>query len=137
MELSDASALPAPTRFSIACGFALAVVFASLAHPPAFVDQTGMFGDVGIDKWIHAGSYALVTFLLAYAVLAESVLSLVGIAAVAIALGIGVEFVQSTIAWRSKEAADVIANVTGTIVAVGAWKLVQWWLPAGPNRSGD
>lgn len=132
MEFSDVFEVPAPARFSIAGAFAMAVALASFLHAPDVVDATGVFGLVGNDKWIHAGSYALITFLLAYAVLARSLPVLAAIALTSILLGIGVEFIQSTIPWRSKEFADMVANSVGAVVAVGLWRVLWWYLPVTP-----
>ena len=126
MEFSDATAVPAPTRFSLAGGFAIAVALASMMHAPATpFAQNGPLGLFGFDKWVHVGSYALVAFFLAYALVARTTATLVAIAVVTVVLGIGVELIQSTIPWRSMETVDVAANTAGTVGALGLWK-VSW-----------
>lgn len=125
MEFSDALGVPAPTRFSIAGGFALAVVFASFLHAPEVINETGPLGLFALDKWIHFGSYALIAFLIAYALLARTTWSLIAIVVVVGLLGAGVELIQSTIPWRTMEAMDVVANVAGTVFSLGLWGVVR------------
>ena len=127
MEFSDAVDVPAPTRFSLAGGFAMAVVLASMMHAPASVFAgTGPFDLVSVDKWIHFGSYAMVGMLIAYATSARTLAVFVAIAVVTICLGIGVELIQSTIPWRTMEAVDVVANTTGTVVGIAMWRIASW-----------
>ena len=138
MEFSDVVDAPAPTRFSIAGGFALAVVLASMMHAPA--DPFAELGPLGLftfDKWIHVGSYALVALLLSYAYLARTVTVLAGIAVLTVALGVGVEFIQGTISWRTMELADVAANSTGALVALGVWRVAWDRLPVQVASNTD
>jgi VanZ family protein len=129
MEFSDVFAVPAPTRFSIAGGFAMAVAFASFLHAPDAIAETGPLGLYALDKWIHAGSYAVVAFLLAYAAHVKHVLLLVAIAVVTTLAGVGIEFVQSTIPWRTFEVADMYANTVGAVAAVALWRVVWSYYP--------
>ncbi len=133
MEFVRASEVPAPTRYTLAGGFAVAVALASILHAPDPIANDGPLGLMGIDKWIHVGSYALLTYLLAFACLAERAWAFVVIALASVAFGGGVELVQSTIPWRTMEFADVVANSAGTVVAVGAWKAT--WTPEPVARS--
>ena len=138
MEFSDAIAVPAPTRFSLAAGFAIAVVLASMMHAPVNpFAQSGPFGLITVDKWVHVGSYAGIAFLLSYAYLARSGRALVAIAVATILLGIGVEFIQSSISWRTMELADVAANSVGTVGALGVWGAVWHRLPISVGRESE
>ena len=138
MAFSDAVVVPAPTRFSLAGGFAIAVVLASMMHAPADpFAQLGPFGLLSIDKWIHVGSYAGISFLIAYAYLARSRRTLVVIATMTILLGIGVEFIQSTISWRTMEAADIVANSIGSVGALVLWGIAWRCLPIQFGRDSD
>lgn len=129
MELSDVFAVPAPTRFSIAGGFGMAVVLVSFVHAPDVIADTGPLGLVALDKWIHAGSYALIVFLLGYALLAKDFMLLYTIVVVAVVVGAGVELIQSTIPWRTMEEADVFANVVGAVAGLVAWTAARRLLP--------
>ncbi len=138
MESSDAFDIPAPTRFSLAGGFAMAVVLASMMHAPSDpFAKLGPLGMFGVDKWVHVGSYALITYLLAYAYLARTARSIAAIVAVSVLLGAGVELIQSTIVWRNMEAADVVANTIGTLGAVAVWEVTWRRLPLTDPQDAD
>lgn len=130
MEFADALAVPTPARFSLVSVFAIAVVIASVMKAPAApFAKLGPLGLFGIDKWVHVWSYALFTFLLAYAYLASRVRVLVVIATASILFGTGVELIQSTVPWRTMEFADVLANTAGMGIALVVWRVVWWQLP--------
>lgn len=147
MEFSNALASRAPTRaptrfalarFSLAAGFALAVVVASMIHAPADpFAKLGPLGLFGVDKWIHVGSYALLAFLGAFVVLTRSVAVLVGIALLTTVFGAGVELLQGTIEWRTMEFADVVANALGAVIAVALWRFVWPHLPVRTTATAD
>lgn len=119
MAFSEGHTISTPARFSIAGGFAVAVMLVSLVHvPPDVATTTGPLGVYGVDKWIHAGSYGGITVLLAYASRTGRVAVLVGIALATVLLGAGVELIQSTIPWRSMELADIAANAVGAFAAL-------------------
>lgn len=138
MEFSDVLAVRAPTRLTIAVGFALAVLVASMMHAPA--DPLTDFGPLDmfrVDKWIHFGSYALLAFLGAYVALTRSAMTLLLIATVTTVFGAGVEVLQSTIAWRTMESGDLIANTLGALLAVAVWWLAWTVLPGPRGTSAD
>lgn len=125
MEFSDARDVPVPTRLSIAGGFALAVVVASMVQAPADpIAKLGPLGLFGVDKWVHVGSYALLAFLGAFVTLTRSVVVLLAIALATTVFGAGVELLQWPIPWRTMESADVVANALGAFVAVGIWHVI-------------
>lgn len=134
MALSAAVDQSAPTRFSLAGGFAIAVVLASMLHAPDVVAQTGPLNLFGLDKWIHFGSYATIAFLLAYASLARSTSALLAIAAATVLFGVAVELIQGTIAWRTQETADVVANAAGTIIGLVVWRITWARLPVEADQ---
>lgn len=125
MESPAAVAVRAPIRFSIAGAFAVAVLVASMIEAPAAVASQGPFGLVGLDKWIHAGSYALLTLLGAYVALTRAPFALLLVAVAATVFGAGVELVQEPIPYRSYERADMVANGLGALFAVAVWR-VGW-----------
>ena len=130
MEFSDVVVVPLPARFSLVGAFTLAVVIASVMKAPADpFAELGPLGLFGVDKWIHVGSYALLTFLLAYAYLANRVRVLVLVATISVLLGVGVELIQGTVPWRTMEFADVLANSVGTVIALALWR-VSWRRPS-------
>lgn len=130
MEFEETVSMPAPTRFSIAGGFALAVVVASMMWAPAVpFAQQGPLGLVGFDKWVHFGSYAGIMFLFAWAFHAKSMGLLLAIAFATFLLGAGVELIQSTIPYRTMNAADVVANGAGVVFALGVWEVIRPRLP--------
>ncbi|WP_226010873.1 VanZ family protein [Halomicrobium salinisoli] len=137
MDLVRASEVPAPTRYTLAGGFAVAVALASILHAPDPIANDGPLGLLRVDKWIHVGSYALLTYLLAFAVLAERARVFVVIALASVAFGGGVELVQSTIPWRTMEFADVVANSAGTVVAIGAWRATWATEPVARSSLSD
>lgn len=134
MALVRASEVAAPTRFTMAGGCAVAVALASLLRAPA--DPFAELGPLGlfyVDKWVHVGSYALLAYLLAFAVLAERLWVFVAVVVASVLFGAGVELVQSTIPYRTTELADVVANAAGAVLAVAVWKVR--WTPEPVARS--
>lgn len=121
----------APARFSVATSFAIAVVIASMMPAPADpLSNLGPLGLFGVDKWIHLGAYALLAFLGAFVALSRSLMILAAITVLTVLFGLGVEVLQGAIAWRTMEAADVLANTVGAVVGVTVWQITWVGLPA-------
>lgn len=135
MGFEDALAVPAATRFSIAGGVATTVALVSLVHAPDVIARTGPLGLVGVDKWIHAGSYALVAFLVGYAVRAPDKWTMLAVATGAVILGAGVESIQGTIPWRTQETADVFANAAGAVLGGLVWNATWRRLPVSTGEA--
>lgn len=77
----------------------------------------------GIDTWIHAISYAVFAASLLGATRAEEprgsgLRGILIVATVAVALGTGVEVVQTVIPGRTFEVADVVANAVGVLLGL-------------------
>ncbi len=96
-----------------------AVVYLSLTAQPPDVSMV-RFGD----KWAHLAGYAglMLWFAQLYRVECHAFL-----AGCFLAMGIGLEFIQGGLGYRSFDYADMLAN--------GAGVLLGWWL-ASPRRLG-
>lgn len=68
------------------------------------------------DKWQHALAYLLLTGW--FAQLVEGRSSRLRLALILFGIGFGVEAVQSTLSWRSAEAADLLANGSGILLGL-------------------
>lgn len=105
---------------------AAAILWASVTRPTGVRGVLGPLGIVGLDKWLHAVAYACLAVVLAYA-LAEwdATAAAVGVLLAAMAFGLGVELLQSTIPYRTFSWWDLLANAVGaTVVAVG-WRAIS------------
>ena len=106
-----------------------AAVVASVATPPA-----GGAGGALVphaDKALHALGYAMVAFLLAAAWPARSWRALALVVVAAVALGGGLELVQSTLPARTADVADAAANAAGALAGAAGW-----WVAAIRRRAG-
>lgn len=88
------------------------------ATPPFVV-----FG-VGVDKMAHGLGYAVVGGLAAASGGTHRVTALVAVAVAVTAFGVGVEGVQSFVAWRTASVWDAVANAAGVAVGVAGWRVV-------------
>jgi VanZ family protein len=93
-------------------GWAVAIVWLSLTPSPPQID--GQFGD----KIGHFGSYGLLMlwFSFLYPGLRTGVLYAIGF----IAMGVGLEFVQGWLAYRTYDTMDMAANTIGVLLGWGA-----------------
>jgi VanZ family protein len=105
----------------VAC--AGAVLVASVVRPPGAGGSATLLLGVALDKWLHAAAYAALAATLAYAALAAGRTLLV-VAAVVAAYGLGIEGVQATLPYRTFSVADAAANAVGALVGVAAWRLL-------------
>ncbi|MFD1514610.1 VanZ family protein [Halomarina rubra] len=125
-------ALAPRTRVASVGVVAVGILLASVVDPgstgaagstPSF-DPPGPFG---VDKWVHAGSYAALALVATYALAAWTDVTrwgtLLAVVAVVALYGVGIEVVQATIPARSFDLVDMAANATGALLAAAGWSL--------------
>lgn len=123
---------PSPRTALFVC-WCLAVVVASVVDPPSGgLAATGPFG-VGVDKWIHLGTYAVTAFLAGVAFRARGLRGLAGAVAVAVALGVGIELVQATLPARAFGVGDAAANALGAGGGAATYAAVRRRWPRGES----
>ncbi|WP_330630109.1 VanZ family protein [Halocatena halophila] len=130
------------TRYAMVAVVAVLILVFSLSHTPVpMEDQTefcrqpgviclteGPFGLVDADKWVHGFSYAGLTAVLAYAVVAPAEppirrrLGWVGI--VAVSYGLLIELLQWPTA-RELDPFDGLANTVGVLIVATLWWLTR------------
>ncbi|MFC7204596.1 VanZ family protein [Haloferax namakaokahaiae] len=116
-----------PRRTLAVVGYALAVFVASVVNPPGGGQEmatTGPFGLVGVDKWLHAIGYTVLSVGLASALDARTRRLLLASAAGAVIYGAGIEVVQGFLPYRSLSIADFGANALGAALGVAIWVAV-------------
>lgn len=130
-------------RYAPALGFAAYVLFASVVDP-ASTGAGGLSGTllgVGLDKWLHLGTYATLGFLVAFARDAAAVRALAVVVLVVAAYGAGIEVVQAFVPARAFDPVDGAVNALGGAVGAGAWRglvtLRRWQSSAGPGRTAS
>jgi VanZ family protein len=99
----------------------------SVVRPPAGGPTLGPFGRVPLTTWLHGIGYAGLAFVLAYALQTSprpdwQVLCAVFVFATA--YGLGIELIQSTLAYRSFDVGDILVNAGAAAAAVTGWKLL-------------
>ena len=87
---------------------------------------TGPLGVLPLSTWLHGVAYAGLAVVLAYALHRSprpkwQILPVVF--ALATAYGVGIELVQSTLAYRSFEMGDILVNAVAAALAVAGWSL--------------
>lgn len=105
---------------------AAAVLVASVVDPPTGTATAATAPrplGVPLDKWVHAGTYAVLAVLLCHATRARTTRAVLLAAAAVAAYGLAVELVQGTLPARSFELADAAANAVGAGVAALAWRV--------------
>lgn len=120
------------TRTAVVAG---AILFGSLlpvstllsvfpVFPPSPETTTVSLFGVGVDKLVHALSYALLgSVAAAWRGRRRGVALVVVVCAVA-AFGVGVEVAQTAVPGRTATVGDAVANFAGAAVGVGSWR--QW-----------
>lgn len=87
--------------------------------------DTGPFGVIGFDKWLHGIGYAILTATLAYAFEVSVRTSrrnrLALAVCVAVVFGVCLEFVQWPIPQRTMSGLDAIANTIGACLLAALW----------------
>jgi|AntDeeMetagen134_2_1112570.scaffolds.fasta_scaffold00327_18 VanZ family protein len=111
-------------RYGLVAVVAAVILVASVLQPdPTAAPTMGPFGIVGVDKWSHALAYAGLAAVLVYASMSSNrgtdrlILAVV----LAVGFGIGIEFVQWPIPYRTASAADALADAIGAGVLALAW----------------
>jgi len=104
--------------FTPAVAFALLVLVVSLVPVPDSGGQAvpALLG-VALDKWVHAGSYALLTGLAVRARRQRDLLAVAAVAAVVVGYGAGIEVLQSLVPTRDLSPLDALANTAGVVAA--------------------
>lgn len=118
--------VPGSLRWAAVALVGLVILYYSVVPAPGSgTFRSGPFGLVGFSTWLHLLAYAGLAATLAYA-LHDSprpdrqVLAIVFL--VAVAYGAGVELLQSTLANRHGDYADVLVNSLGAGLAVVGWR---------------
>ncbi|SFR38306.1 VanZ like family protein [Halogeometricum rufum] len=102
-------------RTLVLVGWCVAVVVASvIPAPTGGVASPGAFV-VGLDKLVHFGAYGVTAFLAAFALGARDARGLAVAVLAAVALGGGVELVQTTLPTRTFGLGDLVANAVGAL----------------------
>lgn len=116
-------------RFGLVAVWALVLLYASVSDPSGTpLARSGPLGLFGVDKWLHAGGYAVLAVLLAYALLPRwRDVRRGSIAALLLAGGYGLamELLQAPLAYRSFDPLDATANVLGALAVVLAVALTR------------
>ena len=110
----------------------VAVVAGSVVSPPPGGPGAAPVFGLGVDKWLHALGYATLAFLLAAAWPARSWRALVLVVLAAVALGGGLELLQSVVPARTPDPADAAANAAGALAGAAGW-----WGAAGRRWPDD
>ena len=111
-------AVPRELRYTLAVGWALLVLVASVVEPGAGGPAAGM------TLHLHAGAYAGLAFAVGYALLAADGRALLAAVAVATLYGAGVELLQGLLAYRTASALDALVNGVGAAAGALLWRLV-------------
>ncbi|WP_254279239.1 VanZ family protein [Haloarcula marina] len=114
-----------PRGYRPAIAFAALVLCTSLIPVPESGSTAvpALLG-VSLDKWVHAGSYGLLTGLLAWGRRTRTVAAVALLVGVVVAYGAGVEFLQGLVASRTTSGADFLANAVGAVLVGVAWLAV-------------
>jgi len=120
-------------RYGLAVAYATIVLVASVAPvADGGLPATGPLGLVAVDRWIHAGTYALLALLLAIATRARSSRTLVVVALVAVSYGAGIELLQAALPYRALDPVDATANTVGAVLATAS----RWAVAVRQGRLG-
>jgi len=109
-------------RAALAVGWALAVLAASLQPGgDGGLPLASPFGLVAPDKWLHAGGYAVLTALVAAAVLPRTRRRHLAVLVAVVGYGALVELLQVPVTGRSGDPVDALANAVGAVLALALW----------------
>jgi hypothetical protein len=148
MRLRPAPSLPSVTTLGAVAAVAV-LVGSLLPAPTAATDGVSVATPlgVGLDKWVHAASYAVVAGLASagyvggrdrwseskpprpHAALALA-LTLVAVVVLVGVFGAVVEAAQSVVPGRTTSGADALANTVGAVVGVVGWWTIRRLRPA-------
>jgi hypothetical protein len=118
--------VPRSVRWALVGVVSVTILVFSVVRPPDVAPALGPFGLVPRSTWLHGIAYAGLAVVLAYALQTSprpdwQVLCVVF--ALATGYGLGIELLQSTIAYRTFDVADILVNAGGAALAVTGWKL--------------
>ncbi|MBX0325377.1 VanZ family protein [Halomicroarcula sp. F13] len=113
-------------RYAPAVAFAGLLLVTSLVPvPESGADAVPTLLGVALDKWVHAGSYGVLTTLLAWGRRTRTVAVVAALATLAVGYGAGIEFLQGLVATRDTSGADFLANAVGAGLAGVGWLAVR------------
>ena len=137
MDVPDRLVAPRAVRYALVVGFAGYVLVASGIDPPTGGGPPLTLFGLPLDKVLHAGAYATLAGLLAYAALPRGWPALLAVALAATAYGAGIEVVQTFLPRRTFDLLDLAANGVGAAVAAGVWPaLVRGLSIVTPHAGG-
>jgi len=110
-----------PRQYGPAIAFGALVLVVSLAPAPETGGPTPELLGVALDKWVHAGSYAALTGLLAWGRRSRAVAAVAVLTAIAVGYGGTVELLQGLVPSRSLSGADALANGVGAVGGGALW----------------
>lgn len=119
--------VPKSVRWLLVAATLVTLLVFSVVRPSATGPIPGPFGLVPQSTWLHAVGYAGLAVVIAYALQTSPRPDwqvLCAVFAFATAYGAGIELLQSTIAYRTFDTADILVNAAGAAVAVAGWKLL-------------
>lgn len=119
--------VPRSVRWLLVSATLATILVFSVARPSVTGPVPGPFGVVPQSTWLHAVGYAGLAVVLAYALQTSPLPDwqvLCVVFALATAYGAGIELLQSTIAYRTFDTADILVNAAGAAVAVVGWQLL-------------
>ena len=108
-------------RYRPAIAFATLVLVVSLVPAPETGGPTPELLGVALDKWIHAGSYGVLTGLAVHGGRRRDLLAVGAVAALVVGYGVGIELLQMLVPSRSLSGADMLANTVGAALSGIAW----------------
>jgi len=108
-------------RYRPAVAFAALLLVVSLLPAPETGAPTPELLGVALDKWVHAGSYAALTGLLAWGRGSRALAVVAVLAALAVGYGGAIELLQGLVASRSLSGADALANTVGAVGGGALW----------------
>jgi len=111
----------ATRRYVPAAGFALLLLAVSLRPAPETGGPTPQLVGIAVDKWVHVGSYGLLTVLLAWGLHTRTLSVVAAVALVAVCYGGGIELLQGLVPSRSPSVADMVANTVGAVAGGSVW----------------
>ena len=126
-----------PRRFLPAVAFALLLLVVSLLPAPEAGRPIPVLLGVALDKWVHAGSYAVLAWLLARARGSRTLAAVVPVVALAACYGGGIELLQGLTPSRSLSGADAMANAIGAVVGGGLWVALGRPVPTRVRRQSE
>ncbi|AZH24890.1 VanZ family protein [Haloplanus aerogenes] len=120
--------VPRSIRWLLVIAVLAAILVFSIVRPPGTGRLvTGPFGVLPLSTWLHAIGYAGLALVLAYALQSSprpnwQLLCLVF--GFATAYGVGMELIQSTLAYRTFDPADILVNAVAAALTVVGWTLL-------------